>query len=94
MRPLGNYTLRIAPAAARATANKTTVKIAPTLLAVSMAVAVHRYDTGCIAAIGQAVAPITSIGHANTVFLGIFHRQIVKKYHKAQRGWSLITKGL
>ena len=91
MLPLGNYTLRIAPAAARATANKTTVKIAPTLLAVSMAV-VH--DTGCIAAIGQAVAPITSIGHANTVFLGIFHRQIVKKYHKAQRGWSLITKGL
>jgi hypothetical protein len=43
--PSGNYSLYIAPSAARVTANKTTMKNAPTLLANSMAVAVCRYNT-------------------------------------------------
>jgi hypothetical protein len=49
MLPSGNYLLRIAPAAARATANKTTTKKLPTLLAILMAGAVRRYDTAHIA---------------------------------------------
>ena len=49
MLPLGDYLLRIVPAAARATANKTTMTNVPTLLAVLMAVMVQRYDTMCIA---------------------------------------------
>ncbi len=47
--PSGNYSLQIAPAAARVTANKTIMKNAPTLLAISMAMAVCRYNTMCIA---------------------------------------------
>ncbi len=47
--PLGNYSLRIAPAAARATANKMTTKKGPQRLAILMAVAVHQYNTVHIA---------------------------------------------
>jgi hypothetical protein len=47
--PLGDYLLHIAPAAARATTNKTTTKVSPTLLAILMAAAVRRYDTARIA---------------------------------------------
>jgi len=47
--PLGNYSLRIAPAAARATANKTTMQHVPTLLAILMAVAMWQYYTAHIA---------------------------------------------
>jgi hypothetical protein len=47
--PSGDYSLRIAPAAARATINKTTMQNVPTLLAVSMAIAMRRYDTERIA---------------------------------------------
>jgi hypothetical protein len=49
MPPLGNYLLHIAPAAARATANKTTTKNVPKRLAILMAVAMHRYNTAQIA---------------------------------------------
>ena len=41
----GNYLLRIAPAAARVKISKTTMKHVPTLLAVSVAIAMRRYDT-------------------------------------------------
>jgi hypothetical protein len=44
MLPSGNYSLRIAPAAARATANKTTMQNAPTLLAVLMATMMRQYN--------------------------------------------------
>ncbi len=44
----GNYLLHIAPAAAGATANETSMKNGPTLLAILMDVAVHRYNTACI----------------------------------------------
>jgi hypothetical protein len=47
--PSGNYSLRIAPAAAKATANKMTKKNLPKRLAILMAVAVHRYNTARIA---------------------------------------------
>ncbi len=49
MPPLGNYLLRIAPVANRATANKKTTKSGPTLLTMLMASAVCRYVTVRIA---------------------------------------------
>jgi hypothetical protein len=45
MPPLGDYLLCIAPAAAVATVNKTTMKNATTLLVILMATAVRRYNT-------------------------------------------------
>jgi hypothetical protein len=45
MLPLGDYLLRIAPAATRVTANKTKMQNVPTLLAISMVVAMRRYYT-------------------------------------------------
>ena len=47
--PSGNYWLRIAPTATRATANKTKVHHVSTLLTVLMDIAVRRYYTGRIA---------------------------------------------
>ena len=49
MPTLGNYLLRNASAAARATANKTKMQYVSTLLTILMAVAVCRYCTSCIA---------------------------------------------
>jgi hypothetical protein len=49
MLPLGNYLLRIAPAAARATANKMTIKNVLKRLAILMAAGVRRYNTVRIA---------------------------------------------
>jgi hypothetical protein len=46
--PLGNYSLHIALAAARATAIKTKVQNVSTLLTISMAIAVRRYYTARI----------------------------------------------
>ena len=45
----GNYLLRIAPVAAMATNNKTTMQIVPSLLVISMAIAMQRYYPVCIA---------------------------------------------
>jgi hypothetical protein len=47
--PSGNYSLRIALAATRATANKTTMYYVSTLMAISMVIAMRRYYTACIA---------------------------------------------
>jgi hypothetical protein len=47
--PLGDYLLRIALAAARATANKTTMYYVPTLMAISVVIAMRRYYTVHIA---------------------------------------------
>jgi hypothetical protein len=49
MPPSGNYSLRIAPAATRATINTTIMQHVPTLLAVLMAIAMRRYYTVRIA---------------------------------------------
>jgi hypothetical protein len=49
MLPSSNYSLSIAPAAIRATANETTTKNGPTLLAILKAMVVHRYNTAHIA---------------------------------------------
>ena len=46
--PSGDYLLRIVPAAARVTANKTMMANALTLLAILMAMAVRQYYTTCI----------------------------------------------
>jgi hypothetical protein len=47
--PLGNYLLRIAPAAARVTGKQTIMNNKPTLLAFLMAMTVCKYITGHIA---------------------------------------------
>jgi hypothetical protein len=47
--PLGDSLLRIAPTAARATANKTNVQNVSTLLTISMAMVVRWYYTARIA---------------------------------------------
>jgi len=46
---LGDYSLRITPAAARATANETKMQNVPTLLAILMAVAMQQYYTARVA---------------------------------------------
>jgi len=46
--PSGDYSLHIAPGAARATANKTKMQNVSTLLAISMALAMRRYYTARI----------------------------------------------
>jgi hypothetical protein len=45
MPPSDNYSLRMAPAAARATINKTTMQNVPNFLAILMAIAMRQYDT-------------------------------------------------
>jgi hypothetical protein len=47
--PSGDYSLRIALAAATAAANKTTMYHVPTLMAVSVVIATRRYNTAGIA---------------------------------------------
>ena len=47
--PSGHYSIRIAPEAARETINKTTMQNVPSLLAMSVAIAMWRYYTACIA---------------------------------------------
>ncbi len=47
--PSGDYSLRIAPSAARAAINSTMMQHVPTLLAVSMAIAMWQYYTARIA---------------------------------------------
>ena len=88
--PSGDSLLRIALAAARATSNKTTMQNVPTLLFISMAIAMCRYSIKRIAqwrrsrafkkplnaAIGRALAPIVPIGHTNA---GWFLHFIVKR---------------
>jgi hypothetical protein len=49
MLPSDNYSLHIAPAAARATANKKQCNYGPTLLAILTAAEVRWYNTACIA---------------------------------------------
>jgi len=48
MPPLGDYLLRIALAAARATANKTAMYYVPTLMTILMVIAMWRYYTARI----------------------------------------------
>ena len=49
MLPSGHYSIRIAPEAARETINKTTMQNVPSLLAMSVAIAMRRYYTAHIA---------------------------------------------
>jgi hypothetical protein len=47
--PSGDYSLRIAPAAARATINTAIMQNIPTLMAISMVIVMRRYYTARIA---------------------------------------------
>jgi hypothetical protein len=61
--PSGEYSLRIAPAAARASINTTIMQHVPTLLAVSMAIAMRWYYTVRIARWRRFVAFIKATKH-------------------------------
>ena len=61
--PSGNYSLRIAQAATRATINSTIMKHVPTLMAVLMAITMWRYYTAHIAGWGRFVAFIKATKH-------------------------------
>jgi hypothetical protein len=78
MPPSGDYSLRIASAATRATANKTKVKNVATLLTISMAITVHRYDTAHIARWRRFVAFIkaTKRSHRASTRSDIIKRDI------------------
>ena len=63
--PSGDYLLRIAPAAAGATINKTTMQNVPTLLAVLIAITMRRYYTAQIAQWRRFVAFIKATKRHN-----------------------------
>ncbi len=61
--PSDDYLLCIAPPAARATINTTTMQHVPTLMAVLMAIAMRRYYTTCIARWSRFLAFIKATKH-------------------------------
>jgi hypothetical protein len=63
MPPLDKYSLRIAPAAARATINTMIIQKVPTLLAVSMIIAMRQYYTAQIARWRRFMAFIKATKH-------------------------------
>jgi hypothetical protein len=89
--PSGNYLLRIAVPATRATINKPAMKITPGLLAISIAIVMCRYYTARIAKWMRfrALQKFTKRRHRASTrsqsdmptpdFGGIFHQQIVEK---------------
>ncbi len=93
MPPSGDYLLRIAPAATKVTANKTTTKNGPALLAISMAVVVRRYNTAHIAQWRMSRASLEATGHHHLAsiaadcikgtwlhrFFYVLHCQYIKK---------------
>ena len=104
MRPSGNYSLRIAPAAARATANKTKMQYVPTLMVILMAITMWRYYTARIAQWRRFVVFIKSTNchhQANTssnftnrtcqhhLFLTFHHKKGLQL-----TCWALITIGV
>ncbi len=102
--PSGNYLVRVASAAARVTINKTTVQHVPTLLAVSMAIAMRRYNTARIAWWRRFVAfiKVTKLHHQVSTHSDIINQTclplnlgvcfIVKSLKKARV--ALITIGI
>jgi len=92
--PLGNFSLCITPAAARATINATIMQNLPTLLAVSISIVMRRYYTARIARWRRFMAFIKATKRRHRASTcsnrhqsdmptpisgGIFHCQIVEK---------------
>jgi hypothetical protein len=67
MPPSGDYSLSIAPTAARATENKTMMLYVSTLLTILMTVAVRWYYTTRIARWGKSMAFIKATKHRHRV---------------------------
>jgi hypothetical protein len=65
--PSGDYSLHIAPAATRVTINTTIMQNVPTLLTISMAIAVRRYYTARIAQWRRSVAFIKATKRCHQV---------------------------
>ena len=90
----GDYSLRIASAAARATANKTTMYYVPTLMAISMVIRMRRYYTTHIAQWRRSRAFIKANKHrhqASTCSDSInrtLQRQLYLRFHR-EKGLEL-----
>ena len=102
--PSGDYSLRIALAATRATANKTTMYYVPTLMAISMAIPMRQNNTACIAQWRRFRAFIKATKHrhqASTRSDSINwtrQRRLFLQFHR-EKGleltcWPLITIGV
>ncbi len=101
---LGNHSLCIAPAATRATYNNTTMQNVPTLLVVSMTIAMRRYNTVCTTQWRRFVAFIKATtrhhrvsSHSNSINQ-THQRQLLLLFH-CEKGlaftcWPLITIGV
>ena len=104
MPPSGNYSLRIAPAAARSTANKTNMQNVSTLLTILMAIAVRRYYNALIAWWGRFVAFIkatkrchrasTCSNSINQTCLPLFQGHISSTNRWKRARVALITTGV
>jgi len=104
MPPSGNYSLRIALAAARATINSTIIKFVPTLLAVSMAIAMRRYYTARIDRWRRFVAFIKAIkchhrtSTCSNIIKGTRQLRLFWTFHREKKlqltCWPLITIGV
>ena len=77
--PSGNYSFRIALAAARETINKTIMQHAATLMAISMAMAVQRYYTPRITQWRTFVAFLKATKHRHRAST---HSDIIKGTHQ------------
>jgi hypothetical protein len=77
--------LRIAPAAARVTINKTIMQNVPILLAVMMAIAMRRYYTAHIAQWRRFVAFMEATKHCHQAST---HSDIIKGTHQLRLFWK------
>ena len=102
--PSGDYSLRIASAAARAIANKTTIYYVPTLMAISMVIAMGWYYTAHITRWKRSRAFIIATKHchwASTHSDSInqtCQRRLILQFHR-EKGleltcWPLIIIGV
>ena len=102
--PSSDYSFRIASAAARAAINKTMMQHVATLMAISMAVAVWRYYTPCIARWRRFVAFLKATKHrhrastCSDIKKGTRQRWLFRTFHREKevqlRCWPLITIGV
>ena len=99
--PSVDYLLRIAPVAAMATINKTTMQNVPILLAVLMAITMQHYNTACIAWWRRFVASTKATKRLSTRSDNINRtrqRRMFLLFHR-EKGleltcWPLITIGV
>ena len=104
MLPSGDYSLRTASVATRATANKTMMYYVPTLMAISMVIAMRQYFTAHIAQWRRSRAFIKATKHRHQVsphsdsINRTCQRSLFLRFHR-EKGleltcWPLLTIGV